>query len=95
MPERNAVEIAEHGDQPDQIAPEHNTEQRKHQQHGNTQRLLVNLLQRNGGFFRRFGTFCALSPDSADAPVHAGRYAAPLRLPRNTVWYSRFQMITK
>ena len=60
MPERDAVQIAEHGDQIGPNCPEHDTKQRKHQQHGNTQRLLVNLLQCNGGFFRRFSTFCAL-----------------------------------
>ena len=82
MPERNAVEIAEHGDQPRPNCPEHDTEQPKHQQHGNTQRLLVNLLQRNGGFFWRLAPSAPyLSNDSADAPVHdARRYAAaPLR----------------
>ena len=59
MPERNAVEIAEHGDQIRPNGPEQDPKQGNHHQHGDTQRLLVNLLQRDGRLFLRL---CALRP---------------------------------
>ena len=60
MPQRNTVEIGEHGDQIGPNRPEQHGKQRNHHQHRNTQRLLVNLLQGNRRFFLGFGPFSAL-----------------------------------
>ncbi len=53
MPERNAVEVSKHGDQIGPYCPEDDAKQRHHHQHGNTQRLLVNLLKGDGRLLLR------------------------------------------
>ncbi len=57
MPEGDAVEIGENGDQIRPNRPEHDREQRDHHQHGDAQRLLVNLLEGDSRLLLRLGTF--------------------------------------
>ena len=57
MPEGNAVEVGENGDQIRPNRPEHHCEQRDHHQHGDAQRLLVDLLESDSWLFLRLGAF--------------------------------------
>ena len=60
MPEGNAVEIGENGDQIRPNRPEHDREQRDHHQHGDAQRLLVDLLESDSRLLLRLGAFRTL-----------------------------------
>ncbi len=91
----NTVEIGEYGDEIGPNRPEHNAKQGDHHQHGNTQRLLVDLLQRNCRLFLRFSPF---SPSLTICWRRASARRQAIRRgnarPRKTVWYSRFHSIT-
>ncbi len=81
MPEGNTVEIGENGNKIGPDRPEHHRKQGDHHQHGDAQRLLVNLLQRDGRLFlrlRALGPFFHLmltTRDGAAIGDAAGRHA--------------------
>ena len=80
VPEGNAVEVGENGDQIRPNRPEHHCEQRDHHQHGDAQRLLVDLLESDSWLFLRLGAFRPFLHQMLTARQRAApRYAAPPR----------------